>query len=361
MYDNGRRFAAPHLATYLTIQATYIACSENSKMRSRGNAASMLFVRGRHALLMMFLLLVLAASFSASSRRVTVDAFQFTIPTRRTISNSRFVSSFTTTLPLFAKKSRKSTQPKHVWEMPKRRRRQETPQAFSSIQASWKHRRTLLGLLRPQRPLERFSQQLFDDADTNGDGWITVSEAYEFLLQMYIIMNRHAPLSPPTRAKVEQLFYEYDNNRLDRGLNRDEFTQLMQHFTQRAFSRMMAHRWVTLVGAPLCTEGVLRLFRPMLGRADPIRAIFKATLPTRMLPIITSITFLRSMLLIFFATTLADIVLAIVDWALDMTTPAATLPDLTTILPLSREESVADVVEKSRKKLFDNITEDFNP
>jgi hypothetical protein len=243
-----------------------------------------------------------------------------------------------------------------VWEIPKRRRRQEAPQAFSSIQASWKRRRTLLGLIRPQRPLDRFSQQLFDDADTNGDGWITVSEAYEFLLQMYIIMNRHAPLSPPTRAKVEQLFYEYDNNRLDRGLNRDEFTQLMQHFTQRAISRMMAHRWVTLVGAPLCTEGVLRFLKPMLIRSDPIRVFLQSTLPKRLLPILASTTFLRSILLIFFATTLADIVLAVVDWALDMTTPAATPPDINTVLEPVKE-NVVDVVNKSRKQIIDNITE----
>mmetsp|Transcript_5299 Transcript_5299/g.8708 ORF Transcript_5299/g.8708 Transcript_5299/m.8708 type:complete len:323 (+) Transcript_5299:167-1135(+) len=265
---------------------------------------------------------------------VVVDAlFQFKVPPR--ILNSRFVSSFPVPGFVVKKISKTSTQPKFVWEQTRRarrRHRQQMPDAFDSIQTSWRRRKNLLGLFRPNRPLDRVSQQLFDDADVNGDGWITVTEAYEFVLQMYIVMNRHAPLSPPSRSKVEQLFYEYDNNRHDRGLNKDEFMQLLQHFTQRAASTMVAHQWVTLVGAPLLTEGVLRFVRPVFQKCDPLKLLVQTALPSRLMPIVTSITFLRSILLLFFATTLADIVLATVNWILDLTTPAATPPDIATML-----------------------------
>jgi hypothetical protein len=294
-------------------------------------------------LLLLLLLSTLMCCFS-STPMIRADAFQFNLPhtpqrIQSLVSPLFMVASPALRLPRFPALSfpllkkknepRVSTQPKIIWETTILQQRHErTSPSWSRVQSSWQRKNHKLAppdrglFLRPRPSMDQFHQQLFEDADINGDGFISIPEAYEFVLQMYISLNHHAPVMPPSRDKVAELFLDFDSNRQDRGLNQSEFIQLVQHFSQRAFSTVAAARWVTVVGAPLLTEGVLRVMLPLLhGKSDmAMMKVVHAILPQ----CVTSITFLRSMLLVFFATTLADIVLATVNWILDLTTPAAT-------------------------------------
>lgn len=294
-----------------------------------------------------FLLLVGTLLYSFSSTHMMgADAFQPNLPqtpqrAHTSVSPLFMVASSPAavrlphfpSLSFFKKKEnepRISTQPKFVWESTLLQQRHErTSPSWSRIQSSWQRKNHKLtpqqgrGLFfRPRQSMDQFHQQLFEDADINGDGFVSIPEAYEFVLQMYISLNRHAPVMPPSRDKVAELFLDFDSNRQDRGLNQSEFIQLVQHFSQRAVSTVAASRWVTVVGAPLLTEGVLRVMM-LLHEKSSTMATMKM-IQTILPQFVTSITFLRSILLVFFATTLADIVLATVNWILDLTTPAAT-------------------------------------
>ena len=91
---------------------------------------------------------------------------------------------------------------------------------------------------------------IFDDADTNNDGKVDISEAYILILKLYININRQAPIAPPSRATADLLFRTSDND--DSGkLNKQEFTELASKLFGRAGLRVASYKIITVLVAPL--------------------------------------------------------------------------------------------------------------
>lgn len=164
---------------------------------------------------------------------------------------------------------------------------------------------------------DRFVQKIFDDADTDLDDFVSFNEAYELVLKMYVQINRQAPIPPPSRAKVLQLYIQADKTH-DKHLNRDEFRELARVLGRRAMSRLVAHKIVTLFGAPLLAEYLVRTLATKNWVRDLADVIVPNRFHERILPVITSITFCRTVLVVLSVMTLGNIVLSLMNWVLDM-------------------------------------------
>ena len=166
----------------------------------------------------------------------------------------------------------------------------------------------------------RVVDKIFDDADSNKDGSVSFSEVYEMVLKLYIVINQQAPIKPPSKARVVQLFLDADTTRNNR-LNREEFQALAETFGRRVLSRLVAHKFVTLLGAPLLAEYVVRTLAPKTWTGKLANKIVVKRFQKKVLPIITSRSFWRGVLLIMFVASLGNIVLSTVTWVLDMSLP----------------------------------------
>ena len=58
-------------------------------------------------------------------------------------------------------------------------------------------------------PLQPFNKgfdsmvtNIFNEADSNEDGSVSVDELYEMVLKLYITINQEAPVKPPSRKQV---------------------------------------------------------------------------------------------------------------------------------------------------------------
>jgi len=166
--------------------------------------------------------------------------------------------------------------------------------------------------------VERFLDKVFDQADTNKDGTVDIAETYEMVLQLYLKLNRQAPIPPPSRATVLQFFRESDVDG-NRRISRDEFGRLARIIGRRAMFRLVAHKMVTLLGAPLLAEYTLRR---LIGRPH-LHAWAARVLPERYLGTLTSVTLWRTVLIVLFVASMGNIVLGIVDFLLDVNVRAA--------------------------------------
>ena len=183
------------------------------------------------------------------------------------------------------------------------------------------------GLFRKPQPtakkssnFDRFVNKLFDDADTNQDGSVSFSEAYEMILKLYVRLNRRAPIPPPTRKKVLILYLDADlskNNRLDR----EEFRGLAKTAARRALSRLVAHKVVKWFCAPLLAEYLVRTLASKQWPENLAKAIIPNGLHEKVLPVVTSKSFCRTVLIVAFVVSLGNLVLGIVNWILDMSLP----------------------------------------
>ena len=164
---------------------------------------------------------------------------------------------------------------------------------------------------------QRIADNIFDGADTNHDGSVDFSEVYELVLKFYITINQQAPIPPPSKKRVLQLFLNADNSHNNR-LNREEFKGLVNILASRAVARLTAHKLVTLVGAPLMAEYVLRTFTGV----SILPRVAKFAVPDRyeakILPIITSHAFCRTVLVIILVSTLGNFVMTTVNYLLDV-------------------------------------------
>jgi hypothetical protein len=170
--------------------------------------------------------------------------------------------------------------------------------------------------------LQKLAEKLFDENDENYDGQISFNEAYTLVLKLYVNLNRQAPIKPPTRQIVLQLFLDSDVSH-DNSLNREEFAQLAGTVVRRALWKVTAHKLCKMVGAPLLTE----LFIRKLKGKDWLQNLAKAVVPARfhekILPTLLSSSFWRPVLLITFVISLGNLVLSIVTWAEDKRLPDA--------------------------------------
>jgi hypothetical protein len=167
---------------------------------------------------------------------------------------------------------------------------------------------------------DRFLEKLFDDADTNRDGSIDFSEVYELVLKMYIKINNQAPIPPPSRKTLLLLYLDADTSNNDR-LNKDEFKGLAKTLGRRALSRLVAHKLVTLVGAPILAEYLVRTLAGKEWLPSMMAELVPKRFHERILPAITSTAFCRTVLIVVLVATLGNLVIFIVNWVLDMSMP----------------------------------------
>ena len=170
---------------------------------------------------------------------------------------------------------------------------------------------TLPGSLKTSR-FERFVSKIYEDADINRDGTISFTECYQLVLKLYIRLNREAPIPPPSREMVFRFYSDSDINH-NRRISRDEFTRLARILGRRALVRLVAHKMMTLIGAPLLAELILR----QLEGQQWLSRLAEAVVPEHFLPTVTSKPFCRTFLIVILVATLGNRVIDIVNWALD--------------------------------------------
>jgi EF hand len=174
-------------------------------------------------------------------------------------------------------------------------------------------RRRIVGLVSSQKMLDK----IFDGADTNHDGSVNFSEVYELVLKFYISINRQAPIPPPSKKRILQLFLNADTSHNNR-LSREEFQGLANLLAGGAVARVTAHKLVTLFGAPLLAESLMRTFTGTGILPRVAHVLVPDRYKAKILPTITSHAFCRTVLVIVLVSTLGNVVLTFVNWVLNL-------------------------------------------
>jgi hypothetical protein len=164
---------------------------------------------------------------------------------------------------------------------------------------------------------QRIVDKIFDGADSNHDGSVDFSEVYELVLKFYITINQQAPIPPPSKKRVLQLFLNADTSHNNR-LNREEFKGVVNILASRAVARVTAHKLVTLVGAPLLAEYLLRAFTGVSFLPRFAEFLVPDQYEAKILPVITSHAFCRTLLVIILVSTLGNFVMKTVNFLLDL-------------------------------------------
>jgi len=161
--------------------------------------------------------------------------------------------------------------------------------------------------------LEKILDKVFANADTNADGSITSSETYDLVLKVYIIINRKAPIPPPTREKVHHLFMQAD---LDHNghLGKDEFKRLVLVLLSRASTRLIAYQAASIFGGPLLAWEVVRKLK---GNSFLKQAGSKLV-PHKYARIVLNEEFWLTTLTVVFVATLGRIFLVVVSFIFDV-------------------------------------------
>ena len=163
---------------------------------------------------------------------------------------------------------------------------------------------------------DRFIQKIYDGADVNKDGSISLTEAYELALKLYIKVNREAPIDPPTRAQISRIFSVSDTNH-NRRISRAEFTQLAELIGQRALVRITATKVIDLIAAPLLAT----LLVHKLSDIEWLPQLAERIVPERLLPVVTSQQFCRTFLIVLLVSTLGKSTMKMVNRVLDSSLP----------------------------------------
>lgn len=175
-------------------------------------------------------------------------------------------------------------------------------------------------------PLSKFdtlSQQIFDSGAVQKDGTISFDECYSLVLKLYIQLNRDAPLPPPSRSSLQEL-YELRDLNLKKGIHRHEFTQLTRLIGRRAAARTLSHKISSIVLAPLLAQASLRQLRKVEQLPQIAARVIPKPLHPKLLPIVTSEQFGSTILVVFFVANLGDVVVKSVNFALSL---VAALPN----------------------------------
>lgn len=107
------------------------------------------------------------------------------------------------------------------------------------------------------RRFSRYISRLFhESADVNKDGTISFDECYQSLLIFYTYLNQLAPIPPPKRARVQELYASADWD-ARAGLQEAEFQLLAGTLASRATLRLGLYKAVTWVVAPLLSSFLL--------------------------------------------------------------------------------------------------------
>jgi len=97
--------------------------------------------------------------------------------------------------------------------------------------------------------LEGMVNSIFDDADTNDDGLVDISESYILILRLYIKVNQKAPIKPPSRETADMLFNTADTD-VSGMINKQEFLQLSLDLFASAGIRVLCHS-LRIIFSPL--------------------------------------------------------------------------------------------------------------
>jgi len=115
---------------------------------------------------------------------------------------------------------------------------------------------------------EAAASKIFNEADTNKDGQVDVKETYELVLKFYILINRRAPIKPPSKEVILQLFNAYDKD-VSGKLTKKEFCGFCSNLVGRAAVRIAGFNAVRYAVAPLlaakiASEWVLPILDPSI-------------------------------------------------------------------------------------------------
>ena len=160
--------------------------------------------------------------------------------------------------------------------------------------------------------IDNYIDGVFDKADINRDGSISIDEVYELVLLIYIKLNRQAPISPPSRAKIIELFTKFDTKK-DGRLNSDEFKQFALIGVSRASAKVLSHKLLTFMVAPMLAWKLVKVF----PRKEQLGQISKVWLPEKYLNTVLSESFWNMGLTILFVSTLGDFAIHISDYLFD--------------------------------------------
>lgn len=159
-----------------------------------------------------------------------------------------------------------------------------------------------------------FLDKLFDSADLDHDGQLSVNELYEMVLKLYIKINRQAPVPPPTKETVARIFAREDKDHSD-GLDREQFRHFMLIISERAATRVSAVMVSQLAVAPLLAIHVVGVvgtdewWTTRLVEMVPKRFRQGAMLDAK---------FWTTVLTVVFFATIGEVVLALTDVVLNL-------------------------------------------
>jgi hypothetical protein len=172
---------------------------------------------------------------------------------------------------------------------------------------------------------DSYLTQIYNEADLNRDGSISFNECYERLLLFYIKLNQQAPIPPPDRETVKQLYKTADWNH-NRSLNCNEFKHLAATLAGTAYTRLVVHKLVTLFIGPFLATTVVHQFataEALQGVRSSLSAAAEATLPNSLVGTLQSTSFWKTVFLIFTVSRLGHVVVRTVNWYLDRNKPVA--------------------------------------
>jgi hypothetical protein len=182
-------------------------------------------------------------------------------------------------------------------------------------------------IMRKKSLIDRFVDKMFKDTDVNHDGTISFQEVYEGVLKFYIKLNQQAPIPPPTRDKVILLFLQADDSHTY-SLDREEYASLLRKLLRRALFRLAVQKVVTLVGAPLLSEFIVR---KLAHKEEVVKNLARWIVPGRfhekVIPVVTSQGFHRALWITILVATLGNFCLKSVNFLLDLSLPKSVPTD----------------------------------
>lgn len=165
---------------------------------------------------------------------------------------------------------------------------------------------------------DRYLERVFQEADENHDGSISFEETYERVLLFYIRLNQKAPIPPPSKAKVKTLYQQADWSR-NRKLNKSEFKALASTLAARGYTRLLAHKFVTVVIAPIVANYVVNYLAHSTKCArlrNSCSSVLhrKVERADKIINMLESVEFWKTLITILAVTQLGNLVLFFVNW-----------------------------------------------
>ena len=117
---------------------------------------------------------------------------------------------------------------------------------------------------------EKYIKKMFEQADVNNDGFISLEESNPVVLRLYIRVNRLGPVNPPTLSNIARTFAAADETGTGL-LSPDEFSAFCASLLSRAALKVTVFNSVRFILAPVLASGLARelttgaLSRELLG------------------------------------------------------------------------------------------------